>query len=309
MKPTPNYHQILAQIYAEIQPLFGQGKQADYIPVLAEVPNTKFGMAITTITGEEYTIGDAFENFSIQSVSKVFTLTMAMEQHGDEIWKRIGREPSGSAFNSLVQLEYENGKPRNPFINAGAIVLTDLIFKSGVSETLSALLQFVRKLSTNKTISFDPIVAESEKHYGDRNRALANFLKSFGNLENPADKVLDVYFHQCSLTMSCVDLSRAFLFLANKGFSPLINEEITTMRQTKRINSLMLACGLYDAVGDFAYRVGLPGKSGVGGGIIAIVPGELCVAVWSPELNEQGNSLAGTKALELFTTYAENSIF
>ena len=304
-----DYQGILEQIAQEIKPYFGKGKQADYIPALAEIDPTKFGMAITTVSGEQFMVGDASEAFSIQSISKLFTLTMSMDKCGDTIWKRIGREPSGSPFNSLVQLEYENGIPRNPFINAGAIVVTDSIYNGSVAGTLFDMLSFMRRLGQNSQISFDPIVAESEKQFGDRNRALANFLKSYGNLNHEADKVLDVYFHQCSLAMSCTDLSRSLLFLANKGESGLLNEPVTTARQAKRINSLMLTCGLYDAVGDFAYRVGLPGKSGVGGGIIAIIPNVLSVAVWSPELNEYGNSLVGTKALELFTTYSGLSVF
>ena len=304
-----DYQGILEQIAQEVKPYFGKGKQANYIPALAEIDPTKFGMAITTVSGEQFMVGNATEAFSIQSISKAFTLTMAMDKCGDKIWERIGREPSGSPFNSLVQLEYENGIPRNPFINAGAIVVTDSIYNSSVAGTLSDLLSFMRKLGQNSQISFDPIVAESEKQFGDRNRALANFLKSYGNLKNEAEKVLDVYFHQCSLVMSCADLSRALLFLANKGESGLLSEPVTTSQQAKRINSLMLTCGLYDAVGDFAYHVGLPGKSGVGGGIVAIIPNVLSVAVWSPELNKYGNSLIGTKALELFTTYSGLSVF
>lgn len=303
-----NYQEILDKIYNEVNAEQYRGKVADYIPALARVPVDKFGMAICTIDGREFIVGDAHENFSIQSISKVFTLTLAIDKAADTLWQRVGREPSGNRFNSLVQLEYENGIPRNPFINAGAIVVTDSIFE-GIGKTKNNILRFVRELSNNQTISFDEEVAESERIYGDRNRALANFIRSYGNLNHAADDVLDVYFHQCAIPMSCIDLARGFLFLANKGFSPIANKQILNIRQAKRINSLMITCGLYDAVGDFVYRVGLPGKSGVGGGILAIIPNQLVVAVWSPGLNEAGNSLLGTLALELFTTYASNSIF
>ena len=303
-----NYQDILNKIYDEIKPMIGKGKVANYIPALADIPASDFAMAISTVNGDEYSVGLADKNFSIQSISKVFTLTIAMDLVGDKLWERVGREPSGTSFNSLVQLEYENGIPRNPFINPGAIVVSDAIFE-GRGRTKNRLLQFVRDLSANKTLSFDEEVAESERIYGNRNRAMANLIKSFDNLNHEADDVLDIYFHQCSIAMNTIDLARSFLFLANSGIDPKNGKEILSSRMTKKINSLMLTCGLYDAVGDFAYRVGLPGKSGVGGGIVAVVPDELAVVVWSPALNKHGNSYAGTKALELFTTYANNSIF
>jgi len=303
-----NYQEILNKIYDEIKPLIGKGKVANYIPALGNVSDDNFAMAISTVNGDEYSVGVADKNFSIQSISKVFTLTIAMDIVGDKLWKRVGREPSGTSFNSLVQLEYENGIPRNPFINPGAIVVSDAIFE-GRGKTKNRLLQFVRDLSGNKTLTFDEEVAESERKYGNRNRAMANLIKSFNNLDHEADEVLDIYFHQCSIGMNTLDLARSFLFLANSGIDPKSGNKILGSRMTKKMNSLMLTCGLYDAVGDFAYRVGLPGKSGVGGGIVAVVPDELAVSVWSPALNKHGNSYVGTKALELFTTYANNSIF
>jgi len=302
-----DYKAIIQQIYEESQTEKSKGQVATYIPALAEVSPQKFGIAITTVEGEEYAIGDAAERFSIQSISKIFTLTMAMKLVNDEIWKRVGKEPSGNAFNSLVQLEYENGKPRNPFINAGALVISDFIV-SKLKEPKKELLQLVRKLSNCPTVDFDAQVAISEKQHGSRNAALAFFMKSFGNIESDVDALLDFYFNQCSLSMSCLELSRAFVYLANRGKS-LNLQQVATLRQTKRINAIMLTCGMYDAVGEFAYRVGLPSKSGVGGGIVAVVPNRLCISVWSPALNASGNSTAGTMALELFTTYAENSIF
>ncbi len=303
-----NYQTIIDKIHLEIKPLLSQGKVASYIPALARISPEKFGMAVCTVRGEVFSCGDAEELFSIQSISKVFTLAMVMDRMGDALWERVGREASGNPFNSLVQLEVENGRPRNPFINAGALVVTDCIILEN-HDTLNDLRNFVRKCANNAGIDFDTEVAASEKATGHRNAALANFLKSYGNLANEVEKVLDVYFHQCSLALSCTDLARAFLFLAHSGADPVNGQIICGPRQTKRINSLMQTCGLYDECGEFAYRVGLPGKSGVGGGIVAVMPGELAIAVWSPGLNQAGNSLAGMKALELFTTYTKRSIF
>ncbi|MBW6491507.1 MAG: glutaminase [Lentimicrobium sp.] len=302
------YQSIINKISEEIRPLLNNGKVASYIPALARVSPNKFGMAISTVRGEVFSCGDAGERFSTQSISKVFTLAMVMDSMGDALWERVGREASGNPFNSLVQLEYEHGIPRNPFVNAGALVVTDCMMLEN-AHPLDDLLDFARKCAGNPTLDYDREVAASEKATGHRNAALAWFLKSYGNLVNDVDKVLDVYFHQCSLAMSCTDLARAFLFLAHGGTDPVSEKIICGPRQAKRINALMQTCGLYDEGGEFTYRVGLPGKSGVGGGIVAVMPGELTIAVWSPGLNSAGNSLAGSKALELFTTYTAKSIF
>ena len=303
-----NYQAILNQIQKDIKPYLGQGKVADYIPALADIDPMKFGMSIHTIDGRHAYIGDSKEHFSIQSISKILTLTMAIAADDNSIWKRVGREPSGSKFNSLIQLELEQGIPRNPFINAGAHVITDIIC-SHIKEPKEAILAFVRMLSMNDNIRFDHTVAQSERETGNRNLAMGYFMKSFGNIHNKVREVLDVYFHQCSLSMSCSDLSKAFLYLANEGVLPSTEKAIIPKKASDRINALMLTCGMYDSVGDFAYRVGLPSKSGVGGGIVSVVPGEMSIAVWSPGLSESGNSLAGTKALELFVNYTGKTIF
>ncbi len=302
-----DYSVILEQIFEEVQEYFGKGKVANYIPALSKINPKKLGISICTVKGKEFSIGDAEEAFSIQSISKVISLTIAMQLEGNRIWSRVGREPSGTKFNSLIQLEYENGIPRNPFINAGAIVITDIISTPN-KDTKIELLQFIQNIINNENLQFDMEVAKSEKDTGYRNAALANFLKSFNNLNNKVEDVLNTYYHQCSIHLNCKELSQLFLYLANGG-KTLSGHKIISLRQAKRINSLMLTCGLYDAVGDFAYRVGLPAKSGVGGGIISTIPGELCISVWSPELNRYGNSLVGTKVLELFTTYTGLSIF
>ncbi len=303
-----NYKKLIKEIYNEIKHLSGIGKVANYIPALAQVNPNKFAVAISTVNGENYLFGDVEEKFSIQSISKVFTLAIAFGNLGERIWKRVGKEPSGNPFNSLVQLEYENGIPRNPFINAGALVLTDSIY-SITTEPNKEILNFVKKISNSDNVNFDYEVAKSEKENGYRNFALANFMKSFGNIENNVEEVLETYFLQCSLSMSAQELADSFLFLANHGVIPATGEKILSVSQTKRMNALMLTCGLYDESGDFAFRVGLPAKSGVGGGIVAIIPGELSICIWSPELNKFGNSLMGIKFLELFTTKTGKSIF
>ena len=299
---------ILTKVGGEAERDIGKGKVASYIPALKRVPRNKFGIAVCTVTGDEYVFGDAEEAFSIQSISKVLTLAMALGYVGADLWKRVGREPSGNAFNSLVQLEAENGVPRNPFINAGALVVTDTVV-SYSRDAREGLLSWAWKLSTNSRIRFDREVAASEHLTGDRNRAIAYFLKAHKNLKCSVDDVLDVYFHQCALAMSCLDLARAFLPLANRGFMFGQSDRIMPPRRVKRINSLMMTSGVYDGAGNFAYRVGMPCKSGVGGGIVGVIPGVLSICVWAPELDEIGNSLVGTKALELFTTKTRLSVF
>ncbi|TVM49753.1 glutaminase B [Vibrio cholerae] len=306
MKPTA---EILASIIEEVRPLTGQGKVADYIPALAKVPSEKLGIAVFTNQGEVITAGDAQEGFSIQSISKVLSLTLAMGLYQpDELWSRVGKEPSGQAFNSLIQLEMEQGIPRNPFINAGAIVVCDML-QSRLSAPRQRLLEFVRQLSGEPLIAYDKVVAASEMMHSDRNAAIAYLMRSFGNFHNEVIPVLHNYFHACALKMSCVELAKTFSYLANKGVSVVTGETVITPTQSKQTNALLATCGLYDGAGEFTYRVGMPGKSGVGGGIIAVVPGEMTIAVWSPALDQSGNSLAGTRALELLAQRIGRSIF
>ncbi len=300
--------EILDKIQLEIESYFGEGKVADYIPELAKIDPKQFAMTVRTIDGQEFSTGDYTKKFSIQSISKVFILTMAMRYLDKKLWTRVGKEPSGTPFNSLIQLESEHGIPRNPFINSGALVTTDIILNSG-NDALKDIVNFVRTLSGNTKIDYDYEVANSEFEHSDRNAALTHFMKSFGNIDSNIEDLLDVYCHHCSLALSTQDLTRAFMYLANNGTNPSTGDTIISPLETKRINALMMTCGLYDNVGEFAYQVGLPGKSGVGGGIIAVLPRKYVVSVWSPALNKSGNSLIGTKALQLFTEYSEDSIF
>lgn len=303
-----NYASILEQIHGDLQPYLGTGKVADYIPELAKVPAERFGMAVVTLDGRVFAVGDAQTRFSIQSISKLFACTLAFQLLGDALWERVGREPSGTAFNSLVQLESERGKPRNPFINAGALVVTDVLCRRFVKAE-TALVEFIRRLTGEVTIDYDSRVAQSELQHAHRNQAMAHFMASFGNMKMPPEVVVDAYCRQCAISMSCVELAQAALFLTNHGVVPATGERILDTSSAKRLSALMLTCGTYDAAGDFVYRVGLPAKSGVGGGIVAVLPGELAVCVWSPGLDSNGNSLAGVLALEWLTTYTGRSIF
>lgn len=299
---------LLQEIIEQVRPLLGQGKVADYIPALAEVPAAQLGIAVFGVDGSLHTAGDADKAFSIQSISKVFSLVQAIQHSGEAIWQRLGHEPSGQPFNSLVQLEFERGRPRNPFINAGALVICDINESRFAAPALS-LRDFARRLSGNAQVVADMKVAESEYQHRARNAAAAYLMQSFGNFDNEVETVLRSYFHHCALAMSCVDLARAFAFLANQGCCPVSGERVLSARQTQQVNAIMATSGLYDEAGNFAYRVGLPGKSGVGGGIVAVVPGRFSVCVWSPELNASGNSLAGLAALELLSERIGWSVF
>ena len=301
-------HALLSEILDEVRPLIGQGKVADYIPALGEVPAAQLGIAVYGLDGEVFSAGDAQTPFSVQSISKVFSLVQAIEHSGESIWQRLGHEPSGQPFNSLVQLEFERGRPRNPFINAGALVICDINQSRFAAPALS-MRDFVRRLSGNREVAVDLHVAESEYRHRARNAAMAYLMQAFGNFHNDVEAVLRSYFSHCALRMSCVDLARAFSFLANDGFCTHSGAQILSERQTQRVNSIMATSGLYDEAGNFAYRVGLPGKSGVGGGIVAVVPGRFSVCVWSPELNAAGNSLAGMAALELLSQRIGASVF
>ena len=303
-----DYQQLLENIYQEILPYAKEGKQADYIPELAKVNPDQFGMFIHSIYGETASIGSADTRFSIQSISKVFALAICLSIKGDELWRRVGREPSGTAFNSLIQLEIEKGLPRNPFVNAGAIVMADILL-SYFENPEREFLNFVREVSGEPTIDYNREVAESEREFGYLNAAIANLLKYHGTIENDIESVLHFYFLMCSVEMSCRELSLAFLAFANHRRKFDYAGISLTASQVKRINAIMQTCGFYDEAGEFAYFVGLPGKSGVGGGIVAIHPLQYSVAVWSPRLNSKGNSVMGMKALELLTTETKESIF
>ncbi|WP_422381056.1 glutaminase [Marinicellulosiphila megalodicopiae] len=302
--------EILDEIVATIGQSDDRGQVANYIPQLACIDPNQFAISVAMADGRVFHAGLSDTLFSIQSISKMFTLTIALGKLGDAVWNKVGREPSGDPFNSIVQLEHENGKPRNPFINAGAIAIADAIMMGHQpKETLAEILNFVRFLAEDDSISIDETVAQSELKTGDRNASLAHFMASFGHINHPVDHVLGTYFHHCSIAMNCQQLAKAGLFLVADGMDPVSKKRVVSSQRARRINSLMLMCGHYDGSGEFAFRVGLPGKSGVGGGILAIAPGKASIAVWSPGLDEVGNSKLGTQALEKLVQQTGWSIF
>lgn len=300
--------ELITQLFTKIHATENIGEKASYIPELVKVSSENFGVHFSTINSEQFGIGNYQVPFSIQSISKVFSLTLAYKLLGENLWTRLGVEPSGTGFNSLVQLENDKGIPRNPFINAGAIVISDILL-SHLKNPKEDLLAFIRSLSSNKNIHYSAKIAASEKSVGYRNVALCNFIKSFGNIENEPEKVLDFYFDICSLEATCEQLSELFSFLANNGNTIHDDTQIITKSQSKRINALLQTCGFYDESGEFAFKVGLAGKSGVGGGIVAIYPNQYVITVWSPKLNAKGNSYRGMRFLEAFTTATQQSIF
>ena len=290
---TPT-NRILDELVAAAHQQDNWGEVANYIPELARVSKRQFAISIATPDGQVLSAGDYNVGFSIQSISKIFTLAIALGRTGEQLWKRVGREPSGNAFNSISQLEHEQGRPRNPFVNAGAIVTTDEILAGrSPKEALTEILQFVRAAAEDNDIHYNKAVAASENLHGHRNSALAHFIASFGNLKNPVELTLGTYFHHCAIEMTTEQLARSGRFLLDADGAPRLVSKL----QTRRINALMMTCGHYDGSGDFAFRVGLPAKSGVGGGILAVVPKVASIAVWSPGLNIYGNSLQGTEAM------------
>lgn len=302
-----DYQSILNAIYNNVVQDEDKGQIANYIPELANVNKDSFGIHLQLISGDAYSVGDSEKKFSIQSISKVLSLALAISKVGTDIWNRLDVEPSGNPFNHLSLLELEKGIPRNPFINSGAIVIADILV-SLLENPKTDFLEYVRDITGDANIDYNYKVALSEKQTGFNNYAAANLLKSFNNLNNHVDDVLDFYFHQCSLEMTCAQLTKAFYVFANKG-NCMLQKTRLTKSQAKRINAIMLTCGFYDEAGEFAFEVGLPGKSGVGGGIVALLPNEFIISVWAPGLNERGNSKLGMQALEQFTTLTNQSIF
>ncbi len=302
-----DFQNVIDKIHADLKDKVNRGLVASYIPELSNVDPHQFGLHLKHMDGRSFSTGVSQKAFSIQSISKVLTLAMALPLYSENIWKRVDVEPSGNPFNHLSLLELENGIPRNPLINAGALVVADILV-SRLTNPKEEFLQYVRDLANDQTINYNYVVAESERLTGFNNFAAANLLKAYHNLENNVDDVLDFYFHQCSIEMNCEQLSNAFFMFANHGICTQGKHHLTHSR-AKRINAIMLTCGFYDEAGEFAFEVGLPGKSGVGGGIVALLPHHFTITVWSPGLNPKGNSLLGMQALEQFTSETKLSIF
>jgi glutaminase len=305
-----DYEALVAAVLGDAEIYRGHGDLAKHIPALTQVDPNKLGIAIALGDGSTYVAGDADEPFSIQSIATIFTLSLTLGQVGAALWNHVGREPSGSPFNALVQLESEKGKPRNPLTNAGAIVVCDqLIGRDTPDQAVDEILDFLRERSGDPAIAMDERVAMSESRAGSLNRSLAHFVAAFGNLQNAPEDVLSVYFRQSAILMTCRQLARAALYLAFDGTDPVTKQEVCNPSRSRRINALMLTAGHYDNSGDFAFRIGLPGKSGSGGGILAIVPRIGAIAVWSPGLNAARTSLAGAVALEKMVERTGWSVF
>lgn len=297
---------LLERIVEEAHARQDWGEVARYIPELAVVDPRQVGLSIVLADGSEVSAGDSARPFSIQSVSKIFSLAIVLGRIGDDLWRRVGREPSGTAFDSMALLEVEAGRPRNPFINAGALVTTDAMLTGRPpSVALSEFLGFVRAAADDDDIHMNKAVAASEKATGDRNMALVHYLSSHGNLIETPERVFGTYAHQCATEMSCVQLARAGRVFAQLPGAPAL----LSRKRARRIAALMTTCGHYNGSGEFAYRVGLPGKSGVGGGILIVVPGRASIAVWSPGLDHYGNSKVGTWAAERIADHTGWSLF
>ncbi|MCO6390567.1 glutaminase [Aliihoeflea aestuarii] len=301
---------VVEGIAVEIRKATEWGKAADYIPELAKIDTKQFGIAVLTRDGQTIAGGDADTQFSIQSISKVFALAIALKAKGEKVWKRVGKEPSGDPYNSIIDLERHKGFPRNPFINPGALVVVDMLLEDRERDDLpDTVRDFIGDMIGDHAIGIDEDVVKSEHISGFTNKALANLAKSFGNLNHEVDDVMHVYVRQCAVALSCRQLAAAgrFLMLDREDIDDKVSK--ADAERARRINAVMLTCGQYDGSGDFAYRVGLPAKSGVGGGILAVVPNTATVAVWSPGLDDNGNSLLGTLALERLSQRMDWSIF
>ena len=292
-----NLQDKLEALLVKQQGSFSQGVVADYIPALAKVKPDSVAISVATINGDAFGAGDYQQPFSIQSISKVFGLVMAMNRIGETLWQRVKMEPSGQPFNSIIQLEWEKGIPRNPVINAGALLVADVL-TCHFSASKLAFVSFVRKLADDQSIRVDNDVYNSELAHGNRNAALAYLMKSFGNIDAEIPEILSHYFTQCAVAMSCQQLAKSLLFLANKGVDPSSQKIICSPKNAHRVNAILSTSGMYDQSGEFAFSVGLPAKSGVGGGLVAIVPNYGVICTWSPPLNSYGNSVVGMKLVE-----------
>lgn len=302
--------ELLEQAVRYASPFLKQGKLADYIPALLRANPKHLGVSVTVLDGKQYSAGDVNIPFSIQSISKILSLIYVLNERGKEkVLEKVGVEPSGNPFYSLVQLEYESGKPRNPLINAGAIAITGLMPGKTAQEKSAGLLQFFNNIIGEPVLKINQEIYRSEFETSHRNRAVGYFMKHFGIIDDDVETAVDAYFQQCSIEMTCGQLSRLALFFAGGGIDPVRNLKVTDSENIKWVHALMAMCGLYDASGEFACTVGLPGKSGVGGGILAIVPGKMSISVFGPALDEKGNSIGGLKVLEFLSKELKLSLF
>lgn len=302
---------LLTEIYNVSKELTTEGNVATYIPELGKADPDELGIVLMETGGRIYRAGSYDKKFTLQSVSKPISLIQAIMDVGEEeVFSRVGMEPTGDPFNSMVRLEtFTLGKPLNPMINAGAITVSSLIKGINNEEKISRLLSLVRKMSRNEHIGFNEDVYLSEKETGHRNRSMAYFLKDTGVIEGDIEDILEVYFKQCSIEIDCEDLARMGCLIANNGLDPESNEQIIPPRIARIAKTLMVTCGMYDESGEFAVNVGIPAKSGVGGGIMCAVPNRFGIGVYGPALDKKGNSIAGVDALNRLSEELKLSIF
>jgi glutaminase len=302
--------QLLKEIIDNNKHYHSEGKVATYIPELSKARPENLGVAIMDMEGEVYSSGDSNVSFTIQSISKTVTLMAALLDHGEEVvFSKVGMEATGDPFNSIIKLETLRSKPLNPMINAGAIAVASLIKGDNIEQRFERVLELFKKITNNREISLNNEVYLSEKSTGNRNRALGHFMKDYGIIEGDVEEVVDLYFRLCSIEITAVDIANIGALLANNGVHPITGDRIVTRHFSRIVKTLMTTCGMYDASGSFAVRVGIPAKSGVGGGIMAVVPGRMGIGVYGPALDEKGNSVAGIKVLEQLSKKLDLSIF
>lgn len=312
--PLPDFEISRQHLQSWIEECFSfarRGEVASYIPALRSVPKGILGVAICDLNGEIVEAGDSDYNFTLQSISKVMTLLLALEDHGPyAVFKRVGMEPTGDPFNSIVKLEtLKPSKPLNPMINAGAIAVCDLVNGRTADEKFQRIVDFVKRLANTSEIILDSDVYNSEMDTGHRNRALAYFLKDVDVIRGDVEDTLEIYYRQCALKVTCRDLAFIGAALANDGQVPGNGEQIVKPEYCRIAKAFMVTCGLYDGSGEFAIKVGIPAKSGVSGGILASVPHEFGIGVIGPALDDKGNSIAGVKLLERISNHWNLSIF
>ncbi|HID1129705.1 TPA: glutaminase A [Clostridioides difficile] len=302
---------LLKEIISSNKKYTNYGQVASYIPELKNARRNDLGICIIDSENNLYSAGNCSTKFTIQSISKPIVLAMAlMDNDWEDVFSNVGMEPSGDPFNSIMKLEInDTKKPCNPMINAGDIVTTSLINGSCLEEKEERMLSFFRKLAKNDNIGINYDVYKSEKMTGDRNRAMAYLLKSDGFIRGNVEDVLDLYFKQCSIEIDSVDLARIGINLANYGVDIENGEHLMSEMVSRIVKTFMMTCGMYDASGEFAIKVGIPAKSGVGGGIMASVPGRMGIGVYGPALDKKGNSVAGVKVLEELSNKLKLNIF
>lgn len=291
--PFRNYLTDLHEKYRSL----AEGTVANYIPELALANPNWFGICVVTKEGQIFEVGDCEQLFTIQSISKAFVFGLALEDHGrDYVNSKVSVEPTGEAFNAIV-LDETTNRPYNPMVNAGAIATADLIKGQNSTERLKRVLAMFQRY-TGREHDLNVPVFLSEKATGHRNRAMAYLMLNFGMVSEKIDETLDLYFQQCSILVNAKDLAMLAATLANNGVNPVTQERAIDERYVQDVISVMLTCGMYDASGEWCYRVGMPAKSGVGGGITAVVPGQLGIGTFSPLLDGKGNSIRGIKVCE-----------